>query len=324
MKEDKDIIKDYIDNDNREDLINTMLDIENYFGESSSRTAPTLITICLCCIPICIYLYYFIGIIPLKYFLPIYIWYCIRVCMIVLGDEKKRLLQYKKQMFDIYSSSYELMKIKKIHDNGCIEYTDGIIKYLIVTTNGAVEDKNIKSMKIRKFLSKIMTNYSVDIYIQNEIEADDMYNRYTAVNMFNDNDVMEDYINIVDYTRKKIEESYLVTKTIFAVSGRKSEYLSIYKTINTAIASEDAKVFKEVYICNKGQVEQVISDDLDTFINFEEINRIKYTKDNLYGSKVLGYDIGIAKNDKELSIEEVINNYNNEIINEETGFIEKE
>lgn len=320
IKEKKD---DYLEED-REGLINSLLDIENYYGESDSRIAPTLVTILLLCIPPFIYFYYLFGIIPIWFFLLPYVFYAIRVLMIILGEERKRLMQYEKQLYDVYSSVEDLLGIHKFHDNGCVEYTNGIIKFFIIADNSYTENPVHRAQKIRGFYITASEDYIVDVYSQNTLNTEDLYDRYSYVSKFTNPEVEKDFIEMIDYNRKYISESSLVTRTIFVVTARKTAYISVQKAVQAAVHSDEAKVFKELRVAGKQEAMKIVSDDLSTYIDYEEINRKKYSTGKYYGSKVLAYDVGLRKTKEDMDIKEYINEYQQEKKQEEIGFLIKD
>ena len=116
-------------NDDRK--VSMLLDIDNFYGEHEGRLGPTLKFLLIGGAPILLWVY--TGfIVPAFLFFPFWVVWLIRVGLITLGRERDRLVQFRKQINDEYASIYELLNIKTIHQDGCIEYVNGMVAYAVV------------------------------------------------------------------------------------------------------------------------------------------------------------------------------------------------
>lgn len=278
-----------------EDEYNTiamLLDIDHFFGEHQGRLGPVLLFLCIGFAPLLFYIYYGLyTLIPIFIFASLFIIYLIRVAMIILGREKERLKHFRKRLHDIYSLTYNMVRIKTVHEDGGTEFVDGSIKYVIVTYNGSYEDRQVRSKQLKKFLNMSVGNFSYDIHIQNVIESQTLSNRYSKVKLFTDSDAARDFIDIIDHNRSTVHKSSLLTKTIIVIKGRRADWKEISTNIQTAIRSTSAKAFKTVYVVtDRGEIESILSRDIDGLIHLDEMLRKKYRTGNYYGSKVISYD----------------------------------
>lgn len=122
-------------NDDRK--VNVPPDINNFHGEHEGHLGPTLKFLLIEGVPLLLWVY--IGLlVPTFLFFPLRVMWLVRVGSIILGREKNRLMQLRKQISDDYASIYELPHIKTIHLDGCIEYVNGVVTYAVIAVNGTI------------------------------------------------------------------------------------------------------------------------------------------------------------------------------------------
>ena len=270
--------------------VGMLLDPDNFNGEHEGRMGPLIKFLVIACAPALIYAYFFLGKLPLWLVIPVYVIYVIRVAMLTLGREKERVIQYKKQLNDEFASTYDLVQIKTLHPDGCCEYVGNKVAYFIVSTNKTSYDSIVWSQEVTQFLKLLTAEYDVDIYVQNITEVKALEERYSGVKLFVDQSVAKDFIDIIDHNRSQVYSNSLLTKTIYVVRGPRSEWENIKKCCNNAIHSVAARVFKNVYIANDIEVNEILSRDINGLINLPELMQNKYCTHEHYGSKVIAFD----------------------------------
>ena len=281
--------KEYVEDD---DKIQMLLDIDHYYGEHEGSATQKIIFIIVAAIPICIYIYFgLFYIIPLKYFMPFYIFYFIRMLCLIIGQEPRRLVGYRKQLEDVYSSLYKLLRIRKIHDNGMVEYLNGKITYFVVAYNGNEKDKLAHSSGCDKFIEMCAGDHDYDTYIPNITERTTLRDRYKNVKLFGDRDMAKIFVDIIDHNSQMVMEKSTLQKIVFAFKGTRSDWKEIKNGIDNAISSRYSKAFKLVYrVTDKEEIGDILSRDLDGVISIDEMTKRKYCTGEYYGSRVLCYD----------------------------------
>lgn len=284
-----------------------LLDIDHFYGESEGRLGPIIIFLCIGLAPVLLYLYF-----GLYYFIPLWlfvsfniIWF-IRWAMIIPGDEKTRLANFKKQLNDVYAAMYELLRIRMIHPDGCIEYLNGEVAYMVVTYNATSSDDVKRSMQIRKFQSIMLDDRSYDINIQNITTMDALENRYEKVQFFTDAEAAQDFIDIIDHNINIVQTSSLLTRTIYYIKGRRSDWKTMSESIDAAINSNHAKVFKSVYkVTRKDEIEKILSRDVYGVVRFDDMIMKKYCTKEYHKSHVICYDdVGTTNSIEEIKEDE--------------------
>lgn len=279
-----------MDEEKEQPKVGMLLDPDNFNGEHEGRMCPLIKFLVIAGAPALVYAYFFLGKLPLWLIIPIYVIYVIRVAMLTLGREKERVAQYKKQLNDEYASTYDLVAIKTLHPDGCCEYVGNKVAYFIVSTNKTSYDSIVWSQEVTKFLKLLTAKYEVDIYVQNITEVNALEERYSGVKLFTDASVARDVIDIIDHNRSQVYKNSLLTKTIYVVRGPRSEWEDIKKCCNAAVHSTTARIFKNVYIADEMQVNDIISRDINGLVNLPELMQNKYCTHQYYGSKVLAFD----------------------------------
>lgn len=296
--------KEFEDIDNLAPLV----DIDNYYGRSSKRMMPIIMLGLVGGVPCLIYAQFFLQVIPMKIFLILFSIWIIRWSLIIIGEEPKRLEQYKRQIAEVYESAGELMMIKRIHDDGLIEYMNGRVKYLLVVENSAELDVDTVHSNYYRLITGLTDNgYIPDVYLQNIVGETTLDTRYSKLQFDTNSDASRAYLDIIDYNIELEKNFSLVVRTIFAIKGTRGDYIDMKEKIEQEIASGGAHKFKDLHIADKDEVGVILSRDIMMDIDFQELNREKYKTEDYRGCSVISFDaeaIKILKGDGDLQAQE--------------------
>mgnify|MGYP000119822921 FL=1 len=274
-------------NDDRK--VSMLLDIDNFYGEHEGRLGPTLKFLLIGGAPLLLWVYTGFLIPAFLFFPPV---------GSVAGEsrphypgaEKDRLVQFRKQINDDYASIYELLHIKTIHPDGCIEYVNGMVAYAVIAVNGTTYDPTSRAQQIHDFMSLFGNDYDVDVYVQNITDMKSLEERYNNVKLFVDSDAAKDFIDIIDHNRKVVYSQSRLTRIAFVVKGRKSYWTDIRDNCKMAIYSGPAKAFKEVKIGLRDDIQEVLNTDIRGVVDLDSLLQKKYSTHQYFGSKVLYFD----------------------------------
>lgn len=269
-----------------------LLDIDHFYGESEGRMGPTLIFLAFVFGPVLLYAYFQLFlIIPVKYVVPVWLFHAVRCWCIILGDEKSRLDEFVKKLDDVYENIHDMLRLKAIHNDNCIEYINGTIAYMVVAYNRTSDDNVHRSILVKKFQSQLIGEHDFDLFIQNIVDISSIENKYSQVKLFPDQEAARDYIDIMDHNREIVRNSTLLTRTIYLIKCRRSEWKETQESIEAALRSNYARAYKLVYLANsREEIEQILSRDTDGVINLNDMLRQKYCTKDYHGSYVAGYD----------------------------------
>ena len=273
--------------------IGMLLDINNLYGQHEGRLAPWMYVLCIGLGPTLIYVYlngfYYI---PLYLWIPVTVILLIRLIMIFPGREKYRKKIFKRQLNDDYMDSATLMQIKVLHPDGCIEFINGTIMYLVSAFNGTNEDDVQSTVQLRKFLRAAFAGFNFDTYIHNINDSQSLRNYYAKVAQFGHNESASNFVKMIDHNIKLTIETSTVQQTIYAVYSYKSDWKTIKTQVDSAIQSTISRRYKNVYRVNDAdEINTIFNRDSDTIINIEALMRQKYANEAYYNAKVIAYDL---------------------------------
>lgn len=273
--------------------IGMLLDIEHLYGEHEGRMGPLIISLLLSAAPILLYIY--LGLymtIPIPVFAVVDLIYTARVFMIIMGRERYRVELYRKQLNDEYMSTASMLNIKTIHPDGCIEYMNSRIAYLVCCFNGTAEDDIQRSIQLRKFLETMLGEFEFDTYIHNIVESPALREYYNDVARFNKNRAAVNFIDIIDHNIELTKNTSVVQCTIYAIKGTKSDWRTIRNQIDAALNSRTARCYKLAYrVSNPDEIGDILNRNIDSVINISDLLRRKYATTQYDSSKVLAYDL---------------------------------
>lgn len=270
--------------------VNSLLDVEKYSGESEGRMGPSMWFFGFTGVPLALFLYFFVGIIPIKIFLIPFIPYSIIVASLTFGDGFKRLEQFKRQLNDEFSSTYEISDIVDIKKDGMTEYLGNHISYMLLGFNPDHMEIIDRAQLIKGINTEIGRNFDFDTRGYNTCIADDLYRRYQGVKLFGDKEAAKYFLMMIDNNMKMAEESTLMVMTVYTIYGRRDEAKDILACLQRCIKSPNAKAFRDLVIADYTSVNMIIDEDLDTNASIEETLRKKYAKGEYYGSNVADFD----------------------------------
>jgi len=229
--------------------------------------------------------------------IPIYIFYCFRIIAVFILREKERLARYKKEQVQKYTHLDELTTIKRIHQDGCIEYYNGTVSYFVYCKNGNRADPLARSSGIEKFLITCQ-DYNVNVYVYNVVDATTIENRYKNISIYTNKTIAKDTLEIMDYNKKYVEDNSLVTVTVFEIHGQLNSKVMMKGVLTDAIRNLD-KSYREAKIADINLANYILNRNLCTNIDYRNLFMKRYAKGNYYRNKVVSYDKPyVDENDK--------------------------
>ncbi len=285
------------------DTVNMLLNPKMFSGRHEGRTTPWLLTLILIIAPILIFSNQLLYLIlayrakALILIIPIYIFYCFRIIAVFILREKERLARYKKEQVQKYTHLDELTTIKRIHQDGCIEYYNGTVSYFVYCKNGNRADPLARSSGIEKFLITCQ-DYNVNVYVYNVVDATTIENRYKNISIYTNKTIAKDTLEIMDYNKKYVEDNSLVTVTVFELHGQLNSKVMMKGVLTDAIRNLD-KSYREAKIADVNLANYILNRNLCTNIDYRNLFMKRYAKGNYYRNKVVSYDKPyVDENDK--------------------------
>lgn len=275
--------------------INHLLNIDTLTGGHDGRVTPLLIFAAAVLVPALFLWTIFInlrdllggnGKLAATIIIVGYLLYIIRVALLTFGNEKARKARYKKQLYSVYEQPGEYVKIKNIyHEDGCIEFFDGSIAYIVVALNGNMETFS-KFTKIQKFL-EVMEYYSFDVLVQNTASGASLDPFYTKIKNFKDREAAQDFLAILDYNKQYITNKSQIVRIAYVFYGKPYERIKLHDALKDSLP--DTAYF-DVHIASREEALDVLIHDMQLYFDIDDLIMNRYSTGTYYTSRVIAFD----------------------------------
>lgn len=264
------------------------MNIDNYFGAHQGRFGPVLIFLLVSILPIVVYLTLFIGVIPVSVIVVVEVLFAARMALLILGNENKRLVAYKKMLNEEYETIADIVRIVRIHKDGLVEYTNGTVVYIISAfTNTCLDDEKFVR-GVESFFDQLK-DYNFDIHLHLVVDEIRLQDDLESMQVYTDQDMVRERVKFYMLQDKYCTDNTMLYRYNIVVKSSKMYWKTLKNDLVGACNSHYAQVFKECYVCDKQQAEDVISRDIGAYVDVDELLRDKYKNDVYYGARVLFY-----------------------------------
>lgn len=278
------------------DTVNMLLNPKVFHGYHEGRISPYILTLVLLVVPILVPLNFHIAL-TYRYggsylwiAIPLYLFYGFRVIAKINLREKERVARFKSELAEKYKKPEKLTSIKRLHNDGAIEYYSGAVSYLVVCYNGNSSDPLSRSKELDKFLTTL-SDYNVDVRVFNITDTGSLNSRYQNMHLFPSKNIAKDMLDIVDYNKKYVEDSSLLVVTVYEVRGRNTQRVVMRGAIESSLRTLSTSSYRSVYLADYKMAEYFINREMFTAVSFKKLMHTRHATNEYYGSKVIGYDI---------------------------------
>lgn len=276
------------------ETINTPLNPDNYFGEHTTSMVPMLLFFAGAGGSLLIWLLLLMPFLPFKWFLIPWLLGCGRWGLITLGQEKKKMANYLQQRADAYKMIDEIVHVQQLHEDGLIEYSNGMVAYVLTGfPRGYLNVKKFSS-DLEAFMNELDL-WDWDWMLHNAIDEILTENELPKLKEYKDREVTKDRIDYFAYQDDYARSHSGLYRYVFVVYATKDGWKKLRHYLESLVSSEVAKCFNVMELCGKEQVNDLINRDICTYADFIKMLTSKYENSNFNGSKVLWYDSKIPK-----------------------------
>lgn len=276
-------------------VTNHLLDIEKFNGKFEGRSSPALLFLgCILAPPLLLWSVvinliakYGAGLV-LTITIIIYVLYVARLALIILCHEKERKARYKKHLYRKYDDVSDIVRVKNVQIDGCVEYFNGTISYMVVAYNGNVETFS-KFSKIAEFIQLIPGHFDTSCMVQNLSDTTQIDKYYQGVGNFTDRDTARDYLKILDRNREFVEDNSLVVRIVYNIHGKATDRIELKRLLMSSLPK---KAYYEVHMASREEVLEVFSHEIGTTLDIETMIANRFARGRYFKSKVIGYDVG--------------------------------
>lgn len=280
--------------------INTLLNVDNIFGTYENRVAPFIFTILLGSIPLFIWLFFLQG-------TPVKLWMAIiatllltgRLALIFIGKEGEKLKSYSARRNDAYLESKDLINVTDIID-GLIMYTSGRVAYIVYGYLKGYLDDDVLSVELEKFMDEL-DGFDWDLNLYNITDELLCTNNLPNLRRYKDRNAILQRIDFYKYQDDWTAKNTEMYELVFVVKARKYNWKHLRDKLKELVSSDIAKCFNEINIADTADVIDIMSRDIETHVDLNEMLLNKVQDEEITGARVLFYDdedLVKAKEDK--------------------------
>ena len=275
--------------------INTMLNIDNIFGEHEGHVLPIVLTLGCAAIPLFIWLF-FLG----HYGIPFWpvavfdVLFTARMALILLGKEKEKIRFYQQQRKDEYKSADELIHTNYVHDDGLIEYDNGKVAYILTGyLKGYLTDDKL-SVDLESFMNEL-DHWGWDMYFHNTV--DELLCEDTLPNLrkYTDDTIIRERIEFYTYQDEWSRTHTGLYRISFLVYTGKHNWKKLKAHMLELVSSEIATIFNELVIADKHLAYDIFNRDICGYADINKMLVAKYDNSQYYSSRVMWYDDNVPE-----------------------------
>lgn len=277
------------------DTINTMLNIDNIFGEHEGHVLPIILTMLCAAVPLFLWLFvlghYGVPIWPV---IVVDVLFTGRMALILIGDEKGKKRAYPTEGRDEYKSADELVHTSYVHEDGLIEYDNGTVAYIITGyLRGYLTDDKL-SVDVENFMNELDL-WGWDIYFHNTVDELLCENNLPNLKKYTDDTVIRERIEFYTYQDEWSRTHTGLYRTSFLVYTGKHNWKKLKSHLQELVASDISNIFNEVCIADQAMVHELFNRDMCGFIDINKMLLSKYDNSQYYSSKVMWYDDNVPE-----------------------------
>lgn len=280
--------------------INTLLNVDNVFGTYEGRVGPYVLTILLGSIPLFIWLLFLQGT-PIKLWMAIIFTLLLmgRLALIFIGKESEKMKSYTSRRNDAYLESKDLIQVTDIID-GLVMYTSGRVCYIMYGYLKGYLDDDLLSVELEKFMDEL-DKFDWDMNLYNVTDELLCTNNLPLLKRYKDRETILQRINFYKYQDDWTAKNTEMYELVFVVKARKYNWKHLKAKLEELVQSDVAKCFNELYIAKTEDVINIMSRDIETYVDLNEMLLDKMSGEEITGARVLFYDdedLVKAKEDK--------------------------
>ena len=269
--------------------INTLLNVDNVFGSYEGRVGPFVLTVLLGAIPLFIWLLFLQN-------TPIRLWMAIivtlltmgRLGLIFIGKEKEKMKSYTARRNDAYLESKDMINVTDIID-GLIMYTSGRVSYIMYGYLKGYLDDDLLSVELERFMDEL-DGFDWDLNLYNVTDELLCTGELPLLKRYQDKETILQRINFYKYQDDWTARNTEMYELVFVVKARKYNWKHMYNKLKELLESDVAGCFNELYIANTEQVINIMSRDIETYVDLNEMLLNKLSSEEITGAKILYYD----------------------------------
>ena len=290
--------------DKKKSVINTLLNIDNIFGSYEGRIGPFVLTVLLGSIPLWIWLFFLQMLVPLWIILIIMFLLMGRLALIFIGKEPEKMKSYTARRNDAYLESKDMVQVVNIYDDGLIEYTTGRVCYIVYGYLKGYLDDDALSVELEDFLNELDA-YDWDMNLYNVNDELMCTSELPLLRRYKDKEAILQRMNFYKYQDDWSAKNTQMYELVFVVKARKYNWKHMRAKLDELTQSDVSNCFNEIHIADNMAVVDIMSRDIGTHVDLNEMLLNKFQTDTIKGAKILYYDDKNVEDFKKMKAEGV-------------------
>lgn len=271
--------------------INVLLNPDDFYGKYHGNVGRIILFTALACIPFVVYILLFMTIVPFWIFALIYVPYVSYCFLRIVGRQKERVDAYLKQKSDIYASAEELIRVSDIHDDGCIEYIDNTVCYILTGYSYSYYNDDAYSKDVESLLVDILSRFDCDIYGHLVVDENNTtISELEALRVYKDREFLKERLNFYKYQDQYVRDNTTLYRLNFVVKAPKSSWNKLKKYVDSLEDSGLIEAFVDLHIASKDEVVDIMSRDITVYVDILQMLLTKHNNTDYHGSKILYFD----------------------------------
>lgn len=287
--------------------INMLMNIDSYFGEHQGRLAPIILFLVISSIPLLIYIFFFMGVIPFRWVLVVEVPFAIRVALLTIGDEKTKFPAYLNSRYDEYLNADELVRIINIQDDGMIEYIDGTVMYIITGFLTTFDTDEEAAGMMTECLNQIK-DMCYDVYCHLVVDEMRLQDEVCNLSVYTDPELFQERMEfycLQDEYCKQYSELYRINIPVYAP---RYDWKLLRDRVNKAVEYFNSHGFKWCGVASRYIAKDIVARDICAHIDLDQMIRNKYRNTEYFGSSVIYYGDDVPEKYKKKKEESGIEN----------------
>ncbi len=212
-----------------------------------------------------------------------------RFALIFIGKESEKMKSYVARRNDAYLESKDMVQVVNIYDDGLIEYTTGRVCYIVYGyLKGYLEDDAL-SVDLEDFLNELDA-FDWDMNLYNVTDELMCTAELPLLKRYKDKQAILQRMNFYKYQDDWTARNTQMYELVFVVKARKYNWKHMRAKLEEVTQSDVSNCFNEINIADSKTVVDIMSRDIETYVDLNEMLLNKFQTDTIKGAKILYYD----------------------------------
>ena len=276
--------------------INTMLNIDNIFGDYETHGKQIIITVVIAIIPPIIWILFLQGTpVKLSWVLIGDLFLTIYAGLEIIGNGPEKRKNYLEQKSDKGVTADEIITLASVEEEGLIQYDNGRVAYLISGYLKSYLTDDKLSVDVEHFMDEL-DMWDWDYYLHNSTDDLLCEDNLPKLKRYTDEEVIKERIDFYAYQDEWSRTHTGLYRITFKVETTAANWRKMKSHLTELLESDIATCFNDISILSYNEVLDICNRDIAAFADLRQMLMRKYDNEQYFDSKVVWYDDKIPEN----------------------------